>query len=285
MSYKQIVLIASGEAEDAQSFDAAAHLAKLQQGHVRVIPVYPDPAADLVYYGVVMHKASKDTAMARMRESDREIRESLDRHAREAAARHGLHSGEGPGLSIALDRRDLDPALALAQAAVLADVVVIGARCARDFLTFSALFAQTLLTSRTPVFVVKDGALEFERVAIAWDGSSQAGRAVKAALPVLHTAKDIVICQHPSDLKDLSLASDPAALASYLALHGLTNVRNETVKGDDVAAALMAGARRADCGLLVAGGYGRPRFLELALGGTTRALVNAEGRPHLILAH
>ena len=44
-------------------------------------------------------------------------------------------------------------------------------------------------------------------------------------------------------------------------------------------------ARRARCGLLVAGAYGRPRLYELALGGTTHALVNAEDRLHLLLAH
>jgi nucleotide-binding universal stress UspA family protein len=285
MSYKLIVLIASGESEDGQVFDAAARLAKLQQGQVRVIPVYPDPAADLVYYGVSLHKANKEAAAARMRESEREIQAGIERFAREAASKHGLAYGDQSGLSIVVDQRDLDPAVALAEAAVLADVVVIGGGCARDFLNFSALFAQTLLTSRTPVFVAKKGGFDFDRVAIAWDGSNQAGRAVKAALPVLHTAKEIIVLQHPRDLKDLTLASDPATLVSYLARHGLTNVRVETVQGDEVAAALMAGARSTDCGLLIAGGYGRPRFLELVLGGTTRALVNAEGRPHLILAH
>ena len=66
----------------------------------------------------------------------------------------------------------------------MADVVVIGARCARDVLTFGALFAETLLTARVPVFLVKNGPLQFDRAAIAWDGSNQAGRAVKAALPI-----------------------------------------------------------------------------------------------------
>ena len=285
MSYKLIVMIASGESEDAQVFDATAQLAKLQQGHVRVIPVYPDPAADLVYYGVAMHKASKQAAVARVRESDREIQARIERFARNAATKHGLTYGDGPGLSIAVDQRELDPAVALAEAAVLADIVVIGGDSARDFLNFSALFAQTLLTSRTPIFAVKNGGLDFDRVAIAWDGSNQAGRAAKAALPALHTAQEIIVLQHPSDLKDLTLASDPATLVSYLSRHGLTNVRVESVNGDNVALALIGGACLADCGLLVAGGYGRPRFLEFVLGGTTRALVDAQGRPHLLLAH
>lgn len=284
MSYKLIVLIASGESADEQVFDAAARLAKLQQGHVRVIPVYADPAADLVHYGVAMHKTSKEAAVAWMRESDREIQNRIELLARAAATKHGLAFGDGLGPSITVDQRDLDPASALGEASVLADIVVVGGHCAR-VLNFSALFAQTLLTSRTPVFVVKKGEPDFDRVAVAWDGSNQAGRAAKAALPMLHTAEEIIVLQHPDDLHDLTTGSDPVALVSFLARHGLSNVRIEAVRGGDVSAALMAGARAAGCGLLVAGGYGRPRFLELVLGGTTRALVDAEGPPHLILAH
>lgn len=285
MSYKLIVLIASGQSEDAQVFDAAAKLATLQGGHVRVIPVYPDPAADLVYYGVVMHKASKEAAAARMRESDREVQSGLERLARETAARHGLRYGDGHGLSMSLDQRDLDPALALAEAAVLADLVVIGAHCARDFPNLSALFAQTLLVNRAPVLVVKEGALNFDSAAIAWDGSREAAGAVKAALPILHIAKQILVLQERSELWNTGAAAQPQTVIDYLAQHGLTNAHLKSVRSDDVAAALLSGARDNNCGLLVAGGYGRPRFVELVLGGTTRSLVNADGRPHLLLAH
>jgi nucleotide-binding universal stress UspA family protein len=48
---------------------------------------------------------------------------------------------------------------------------------------------------------------------------------------------------------------------------------------------LLAGAQSETCELLVAGGYGRPRLYELALGGTTRSLVNAKDAPHVFLAH
>lgn len=285
MSYKLIVLVASGESDDAHVFDAAAHLAKLNQGHVRVIPVYADPAADLVYYGVAMHKAT-EAAIERIRDGERATQERLSALARDAAARHGLalNSG-GPGPSIGVAQREFGPAAALADAAVLADVVVIGARCARDVLTFGALFAETLLTARVPVFLVKNGPLQFDRAAIAWDGSNQAGRAVKAALPILHTAKEILLLQHSSGLERASDVAKPQALIHYLDYHGLANVRVQPIGGDDVAMALLAAAREADCGVLIAGGYGRPRLFELVLGGATRTLVDAAGRPHLLVAH
>jgi nucleotide-binding universal stress UspA family protein len=285
MAYKSIVLVASGERDDAHVFDAAAQLAKLNQGHVRVIPVYPDPAADLVYYGVAMRKAN-EAVSARIREAERETQERLTALAREAAERHelALNSG-GQGPSIAVDQREFGPAAALADASVLADVVVIGARCARDFLTFGALFADTLLTARVPVFLVKEGALQFDRAAVAWDGSAQAARAVKAALPILHTAKKILLLQHPSGIESSSAAAKPQTLIHYLDYHGLTNARVQPIGGDDVAMAVLEAARDADCGILIAGGYGRPRLFELVLGGATRTLVDAVGRPHLLLAH
>jgi nucleotide-binding universal stress UspA family protein len=266
-------------------FDAAAKLASLQQGHVRIVPAFPDPAADLVYYGAVMHRASKEAA-ARVREGEREAQAKIERLAEATAAKHGLRIGttvDGP--SIAVDKRELGPAVALAQATVLADLVVFGASSAREFRSLGALFADTLLTRRAPIFLVKDGALDLERAAVAWDGSAQAGRAVKAALPMLHAAKEIFVFQHPHDIEDVDAETDPEMLAAYLARHGLTNVSPRRIGGDNVAQALLAACRETDCGFLVAGGYGRPRLYELVLGGTTRSLVNASGRPHLVFAH
>jgi len=52
-----------------------------------------------------------------------------------------------------------------------------------------------------------------------------------------------------------------------------------------VSRSLLAAARDDGCELLVAGGYGRPRLYELVLGGATRGFVNAEGLPHILLAH
>jgi nucleotide-binding universal stress UspA family protein len=109
---------------------------------------------------------------------------------------------------------------------------------------------------------------------------------VRAALPLLAQVGQTVILQHEEDLSaEERPAARPERLIGYLARHGVGRVRAVTVKGDDVAKALLGAARAEGCDLLIAGAYGRPRLYELMLGGATRSLVNAEGAPHILLAH
>lgn len=286
MSYKSIVAVASGEHDDALLLTAAARLAARSSGRVRVIPGYPDPAADLVYFGAVLNRAS-DTVMERVRGGEKVSQQHLLTVAREAATREGVRfesCDAGPCLYV--DERALLPAIAIAEAAVLADLVMFAARPARDLYGLAAPFAEALLEARAPVLLVKDDQFGFGAAAIAWDGSAQAGRAVRAAMPLLQFAEEVVILQNTEDLAEQTRASaSPDALIAHLARHGVTRARSVAVSGDNVAKALLKGAHEQRCGLLVAGAYGRPRLYELALGGTTRALVNADDRLHLLLAH
>lgn len=286
MAYKSIIAVASGEQDDALLLTAAAKLAARSSGQVRVIPAYPDPAADLVYLGTVLNRAS-DAAMERVRAGEAQAQEKLEAVARDAAAREGVKfdtSGAGPCLYV--DERTLLPAIAIAEAAVLADLVMFTARQARDVYGLAAPFAETLLEARAPVLLVKDDQFGVGAVAIAWDGSAQAGRAVRAAMPLLQFADEVVILQNADDLSEQTRASaSPEVLIAHLGRHGVTKARGVSISGDNVAKALLKGAHEQGCGLLVAGAYGRPRLYELALGGTTRALVNAEDRLHLLLTH
>jgi nucleotide-binding universal stress UspA family protein len=286
MSYKSIVAVAAGQEDDTLLLAAAAKLAARSSGQVRVIPGYPDPAADLVYFGAVLNRAS-DTVMERVRVGETDLQEHLQTAARAAAAREGVRfEACGAEPCIHVDERALLPAIAIAEAAVLADLVMFAGAAARDLYGLAAPFAETLLEARAPVLLVKDDQFGFGAAAIAWDGSAQAGRAVRAAMPFLQFTEDVVILQNADDLSEQTRASaSPESLIAHLARHGVTRARSVVVSGDNVAKTLIKGALEQRCGLLIAGAYGRPRLYELALGGTTRALVNAEDRLHLLLAH
>jgi nucleotide-binding universal stress UspA family protein len=77
----------------------------------------------------------------------------------------------------------------------------------------------------------------------------------------------------------------PERLMSYLKRNGLTQARFVRLEGANISQALIEGARREGCDVLAAGAYGRPRLYELALGGTTQALVKAQTPPHILLVH
>lgn len=284
MAFKSIVAVASGKESDVHLFNAAAHLAGACGARVRVLSAYPNPAADLISFGVALEGAPPGLT-ERMRESERAQHEQMQSRLADAASRAGVLFGAKPeGASIEAEERALMPSAALAEAVVLADLVMIAGDAAREAL--SSLFAETLLQARAPILIVNDDQFSVGGVAVAWDGSAEAGRAVRAAAPLLGLAEEAVILQNVSDLgaaASKTAASD--ALGIYLARHGVKRVRRLAVEGDNVAASLLRGAHDARCGTLVAGAYGRPRLYELALGGTTRSLVNTANRTHLFLAH
>ena len=283
MAHKSVVAVASGQDSDVHLFNAAAWLASQAGAQARVLAAYPDPAADLVAYGTGLHGVS-EAIRERVRDGERAQQQRLEGRLAEAAARAGIgHGASSQGASIAAEPRALMPSAAIAEAAVLADLIMFAGDAARGPL--GGPFAEALLEARAPVLIVNDDQFEPGAVAVAWDGSAEAGRAVRAATPLLRQAEEVVILQNVADLGAGLKAAATDALGAYLGRHGVKNVRRLAVEGDNVAKSLLKGADDARCSVLVAGAYGRPRLYELALGGTTRALVHANSRLHLFLAH
>jgi nucleotide-binding universal stress UspA family protein len=279
MTYKSILMVASGEAEDAQVLTAAARLAGQSGGRVKVVPAYPVPGADLVYYGAALHKASSQLeAHEALKAAAQEAQSRLESVARDVASQSAVK------VDIAVEGRALQPATALAPEAVLADLVFFGAAAVRSSAALGGLFAEALLQVGAPMLLIKQGAELSGPVAVAWDGSPQASRAVRAAMPMLVAAKGVLILRNSEDA-ETTPASDTERLRDYLALHGVAESAIRNVRGDNVANSLLDAARADECRVLVAGAYGRSRLYELVLGGTTRALVNAADGPHLLLAH
>lgn len=269
---KSIVAVADGCPGDEALLNAAASLAQRFGARLRVIPAFPDPAAGLVAYGVALGRDA-GAAGERIAEGERKEQQRLEALAREAVLRAGVDQN-----ALLVEQRALQPAIAAAEAAVLADVMVFEARAARGPL--SGLFAEMLLNARAPMLAVR-GPLSFGPAAIAWDGSPQAGRAVRAATPLLRQATGVHVLRNLDD----AAAIDVERLKGYLAAHGVAKINVREVRGGDVAGSLLAEATNAGAEVIVAGGYGRPRLYELVLGGATRGFLAAERGPNLFLAH
>jgi nucleotide-binding universal stress UspA family protein len=119
------------------------------------------------------------------------------------------------------------------------------------------------------------------RIAIGWNGSPQAVRAMVAALPFLAQAKDVrVITVGPSD------EARGADAVEYLAWHGVAATARDVmpIAGTGPGEQLLATARDEGCDFLVMGGYGHTPWRELLFGGATREVVGTSMLP-LLLAH
>ncbi|MGD1879223.1 MAG: universal stress protein [Kiloniellaceae bacterium] len=114
------------------------------------------------------------------------------------------------------------------------------------------------------------------KVAIAWNGSGEASRAMTAALPILRKADGVVLLT-AADSK-LAVTAEEAKI--YLEIHGVScTVQTFKAPSSAVAQALLEGAKQAGADCLLMGAYGQSRQRELILGGVTQHVVDHADLP------
>ena len=145
------------------------------------------------------------------------------------------------------------------------------------------LFVSSALTrSSRPVLVLPARSRKRvgKRICIAWDQSNAAMLAVKATIPLLEQAEDIVIV---SCGKEDNPGPKSGQLAAYLTHWGI-RTRRATTRGRDIEAELIAQYRKDKADLLIGGAYSRSRWRERVFGGTTDFLVR-EAKIPVLLRH
>jgi nucleotide-binding universal stress UspA family protein len=115
--------------------------------------------------------------------------------------------------------------------------------------------------------------LDFDRIAVAWDHSEAAARAVAFAMPLLKRAQHVDVITVTS--AKLALVRDPGASAvAHLRAHGIAaEVRTLQALGRKIGPLIQEEAIRRRAGLLVMGAYNTPRAQELIFGGVTKSLL------------
>ncbi len=121
-----------------------------------------------------------------------------------------------------------------------------------------------------------------DHVAIAWDGSRVAARAVGDALPFLHRAERVSVLT-VVDEKPLKEKDAGARLAEGLRSRAL-DAEAVAIRSEDcpIAATLQQRAIERGAGLLVMGGYGHSRVRDFVLGGATSGVLDNPLMPVLI---
>jgi nucleotide-binding universal stress UspA family protein len=158
-----------------------------------------------------------------------------------------------------------------------ADLVIIGRAGDPADLFFSLDPGVTILRAGRPVLLVPDGiaSLEARRVAVAWKDCREARIAVRDALPFLKEAKEVMIvtvCEHGTETQAQDSIND---LTNYLLRHKVGVAAKAYLHTTDpIAGELLRFIKNENVDLLVAGGYGRSRLGEWALGGVTRDLLS-----------
>ncbi|MFC0339470.1 universal stress protein [Paracoccus niistensis] len=123
-----------------------------------------------------------------------------------------------------------------------------------------------------------------DHLAIAWDGSRVAARALGDVLPLLAEGGSISVLT-VRDEKPLGGSDLAGALASSLAKRGLNAKPVETTLGNrTIAEALQDTALSNGAQLLAMGGFGHSRIRDFVLGGATRGILSQLRLP-VLLSH
>jgi len=270
-----------GKAMQAR-LETALSLARMTGGHVSVMvdtPIARYTSVDPLGGSYIAADAIRET-MARD-----------DAFADELAAR--LARDDVPYDVI---RCEDEPVDALADAARLADVVVLSRDC--DFAGALALSTRCpiLLVPNRSFKLAEEGEIDAEprgghdqavsgtqlpirRACIAWDGGEEAAAALRAAIPLL--SGDV----HVLTVREKQGGFPSTGALRYLSRHGIKAEFSEVDRVGSTAESLAAAVARLQADLLVLGAYGRSRMREFLFGGVTRHFLHAEVGPPLFLAH
>lgn len=276
---KTLSLIVTDENRDAPALRAAAAIAAREDAHLDVACLGLDPLPI-----EVMPMAAAQIVV----ESGRAEAESRARALSDWARRHipsDARASVEPRTAFGLDFGAV-----AARVARFSDLAVVGRPYGPRRDPLGPVVAEALLFGAgTPVLVVPDAPVDwsgsFRRIAVAWNGTDESMRAVRAALPFLRAAgqADIAIIDPPLHAAD---RSDPGGdLCVWLARHGVraeVSVLSKTQPR--IADILTRFAADKGCDALVMGAYGHSRLREAMLGGATRDMLATVPLP-LLMAH
>ena len=277
MSYKTLMVYADEGLDSDTRITLACDLAGAFEAHLIGIsgsaPV-PPPMGDPYLGGAMMGEALtlyRDLAEANVTRAETRFREISD--ARVAGAEWRGHIGF--------------PAELMIEQARAADLLILGRRDDRSPF-YGPDPADVLMAAGRPLLVVPPSAPRTPvgwPAVIAWSDSSEARRAVAAALPMLRQAGTVHVLEICDDDATDEVEARLNDVVGWLERHGITADSVVRARGDTACAdAILEFAADKSAGLIVAGGYGHARLREWALGGVTQALL-ARSPVCLLLSH
>lgn len=146
------------------------------------------------------------------------------------------------------------------------------------------------LLGGVPCIVVREtakpSAARWNRIAIAWNGSSEAIRAVRAALPLLQLAEEIFLLASPATTRQAPLTCEPEfSIEAYLARHDLSaQYAALDLSHRPVEEAILIAAANVAADLLVMGAFGTTRLHADEPRGITHYILE-QGLLPLLLHH
>jgi nucleotide-binding universal stress UspA family protein len=285
-SYAAILTALDGGPETEVTLAAALAMGREFEAYVEVLQVSVDPQTTAPMVANGMTGSMVDQLISSL-EEDVKARESRAAEAwRNQVTERGLPSVDpdadpAGGFTVAwrhLVGREHEE---VARRGRLFDLLVLARRSVDDANAVSPTLETALMDSARPILIAPPAMPERigRRVAIGWNGSAPAARAIGAALPLLGRAEQIVVYT----VGEPGVGADPQDVVRFLARHRLRSSARLLPPGqEETGAQLLEEAGGDDADLFVAGGYGHSRFREFILGGATNTMLRSAGMPVLV---
>ncbi|MEM1044918.1 MAG: universal stress protein [Pseudomonadota bacterium] len=273
---------------DGKGDNVLAHAAVLAHrfgARIKVVHCHPRPD-DLMPYGVVIPRFMRQQIEEAMERNVDVTKDQLLAEFRELARQFGLAetapvSGTATAEFIEYEGKQVD---AVRHFGRLSDLICVPQPDKERNLGANTL-KSALFSSGRPVMMCPhaDPVAEtfVDHVAIGWNGSLEASRAVALANPLIEAAKDVTVLT----TGDTTHSATAEELRQYLEIRGVSaTIHKFEARGSVVGAQLLEQCAAIGAGTLVMGAYHESFERETVFGGNSQAVVETAKIP-VILVH
>jgi nucleotide-binding universal stress UspA family protein len=287
MPIKTILMPVRESDTSAELMETGLVAAKQLVSHLDLLYVHPNPNEMLPYATLGLSERMKASVIESAERNAVDQANRLEKQLEALRKSHGVPRrprGEDPAEASVewVEERGLRNML-IGRLGRLADLIIVPrpARSNPPPRSFDAAVRE----SGTPVLMVPRKTVSqvvSRSAAVCWNGSKEAAQAMAAALPILRLVDTVHILSSEKRMKQRPNANE---VSTYFRCHGVdANPHIFNVKGRSVGETLLNDAKSLGCGLMVVGGYSRPRLREMVMGGVTRYLIDNADIP-IFLKH
>lgn len=265
-------------------FSHAAALAKRFNAHVRVVHCHPR-VEDMMPYGVVipefLRKQLKDASQRRAEYEQENLREKF----LEAAKSQGISveprsAGKPTAAFREYEGKQFE---AVRHYGRLADIICVAKPNPEENWGYHTL-KSALFTSGRPVMVCPNSNHVTpdigSHVAVGWNGSLEASRAVALAMPLIEGADQVTILT----AGQIEHTATPEEFQIYLAQRGITSEIHTFKRSGNIGRALLQKCADKGANMLITGAYHESYEKEALLGGNS-AIIVAEATMPIVMVH
>jgi nucleotide-binding universal stress UspA family protein len=278
MTYKSILTIWDGRPQSRATLDYALDLTRQNKAHLHVLCLGIDRmAAGLYYAGATPMVISESISSARDEATALEAELNKILAAEDVAWSCQAMVAQIGGIS-----------RQVGQVARFSDLVILPQPYGGGSEEQSAAALEAMLfEGHAPVLVHPQVKVKSpgEKLVIAWNESSEAMSAIRAALPFIRAADSVDVAIIDPGQHDENRSDPGAELSKMLARHG-ANVSVSVLAQTVPRMAEVISRHATDIGadLIIMGAYGHSRFRESILGGATRDMLENVEVP-VLMAH